>query len=83
MELSKAGANSRLSSTFWAPATCLCSPHGIAIAQCATVNVQQHADGRGFNINLDAMPIDGKLVLREPKDDEPEPQPARKGGYKK
>ena len=37
----------------------------------------EHADGKGFNLILEALPLDGKLVLREPK--EPEPQ---KGGNK-
>jgi hypothetical protein len=26
-----------------------------------------HEDGEGFNVHLDALPIDGKLVLRVPK----------------
>jgi hypothetical protein len=43
-------------------------------------SVFAHADGRGFNIVLEALPIDGKLVLREIK--EPEPQPERKS-YKR
>lgn len=25
-----------------------------------------HKDGKGFNLQLDALPIDGRLVLREP-----------------
>jgi len=29
-----------------------------------------HASGDGFNIQLDALPIDGKIVLRVPKADE-------------
>jgi hypothetical protein len=40
-----------------------------------------HEDGDGFNIVLQALPIDGKIVLRQPKDDsaeqQPEPQQAR------
>jgi hypothetical protein len=28
-----------------------------------------HADGKGFNILLQSLPIDGKIVLRPPKDD--------------
>ena len=28
-----------------------------------------HQDGEGFNIRLDALPLDGKLVLLPPKDD--------------
>jgi hypothetical protein len=30
----------------------------------------EHADGKGYNVILQALPIDGKLVLRVPKDDE-------------
>jgi hypothetical protein len=29
-----------------------------------------HQDGTGFNIVLQALPIDGKIVLRQPKADE-------------
>ena len=29
-----------------------------------------HADGKGFNLTLSALPVDGKLVLREPKPEE-------------
>ncbi len=29
-----------------------------------------HQDGEGFNIVLQALPIDGKIVLRVPKGDE-------------
>ncbi len=36
-----------------------------------------HADGGGFNVVLQALPIDGRIVLRLPKDDEPAEQPAR------
>ena len=36
-----------------------------------------HADGKGFNIVLQALPIDGKIVLREPTDEGPEQQPRR------
>jgi len=31
-----------------------------------------HADGKGFNVVLQALPLDGKVVLREPQDDEPQ-----------
>lgn len=31
-----------------------------------------HQDGDGFNIVLQALPIDGKIVLRHPKDDPPQ-----------
>ena len=34
-----------------------------------------HQDGKGFNIVLQALPIDGKIVLREPQEDDRE-QPA-------
>ena len=34
-----------------------------------------HQDGEGYNIVLQALPIDGKIVLRPPKaDDEQQPQ---------
>ena len=29
-----------------------------------------HRDGKGFNVVLQALPIDGKLVLRLPKDED-------------
>ena len=35
-----------------------------------------HQDGDGYNIVLQALPIDGKIVLRLPKDDKPD-QPAQ------
>ncbi len=28
-----------------------------------------HKNGGGYNLNLDALPVDGKIVLREPYDD--------------
>lgn len=33
-----------------------------------------HADGKGFNVLLQALPLDGKMVLRlhEPKEDDAE-----------
>jgi hypothetical protein len=31
-----------------------------------------HEDGDGYNIVLQALPIDGKIVLRLPKDDQTE-----------
>jgi len=34
-----------------------------------------HEDGDGFNIVLQALPIDGKIVLRLPRDDQPEEPP--------
>lgn len=33
-----------------------------------------HKDGDGFNLTLSALPINGRLVLRKPKVDEPEPE---------
>ena len=41
-----------------------------------------HKDGAGFNLVLDALPLDGKLVLRVVKD-EPEPEPVKKGYTRK
>ena len=38
-----------------------------------------HKDGKGLNIILQAFPLDGKIVLREPSDDEQE-QPGDKSG---
>lgn len=39
-----------------------------------------HEDGEGFNLLLQALPIDGKLVLRRYKEEEAEePQPKGKG----
>ena len=34
-----------------------------------------HQDSKGFNVILQALPIDGKVVLRVPKEDEPEQPP--------
>ena len=48
-----------------------------------------HQDGDGFNVVLQALPIDGKIVLRLPKDDQtPQPdqsrnQASRKSGAKR
>lgn len=34
-----------------------------------------HQDGKGFNVMLAALPVDGKVVLRVPRDDkEDQPQ---------
>jgi hypothetical protein len=41
--------------------------------------VFEHKDGKGFNIVLQALPLDGKIVCREIAEDEakqPEPQQA-------
>jgi hypothetical protein len=45
-------------------------------------SVFPHGDGKGFNIVLEALPLDGKLVLRELKEKEP-PPPAKKGYQKR
>jgi hypothetical protein len=38
-----------------------------------------HQDGKGFNVVLQSLPLDGKIVLREPQeDDRAEPQGAKK-----
>lgn len=37
-----------------------------------------HKDGKGLNVVLQAFPLDGKIVLREPSDDEPEQQGDRR-----
>lgn len=34
----------------------------------------QHQDGDGFNVVLQALPINGKIVLRLPKTQEEEPE---------
>ena len=34
-----------------------------------------HQDGRGFNVMLAALPVDGKVVLRIPRDDAEDQQP--------
>ena len=45
-----------------------------------------HQDGDGYNIVLQALPIDGKVVLRLPKDDQTaqqdqgQTQPSKKAG---
>lgn len=31
-----------------------------------------HKDGQGYNVQMDAMPVDGKLVLRTVSDDQDE-----------
>ena len=38
-----------------------------------------HKDGKGFNVVLQAFPLDGKIVLREPSDDEPEQSDETRG----
>ena len=44
-------------------------------------SVFAHGDGKGYQVILEALPLDGRLVLRELK--EPEPEPPKKSGYKK
>jgi hypothetical protein len=41
-----------------------------------------HTDGKGFNIMLQALPIDGKIVLREPQD-EPERHQQQSGSRRR
>jgi hypothetical protein len=36
-----------------------------------------HKDGKGFNIVMQAFPLDGKIVCREIAEDEPEQQTPR------
>ena len=44
----------------------------------------EHEDRQGYNLLLQALPIDGKLVLRTYKDDEDvKPAPKDKGYHKK
>ena len=37
----------------------------------------QHQDGKGFNITLSALPLNGRLVVREPKVDEADAEAGR------
>jgi hypothetical protein len=39
-----------------------------------------HGDGSGFNIQLDAVPIDGKITLRVPTESEEQASPASGAG---
>jgi len=41
-----------------------------------------HDDGEGFNLLLQALPIDGKLVLRTYKESEEEAEPPKGKGKK-
>jgi hypothetical protein len=36
-----------------------------------------HEDGKGYNIVLQALPIDGRVVLRVPRDDDTHQRPER------
>ena len=39
----------------------------------------EHADKKGLNVVLQALPVDGRVVLRVPKDDEkPDEQPRQR-----
>ena len=38
-----------------------------------------HQDGDGYNVVLQALPIDGKIVLRLPKDDTAAESPPERG----
>ena len=42
-----------------------------------------HEDGDGFNLLLQALPLDGKIVLRTYKEDEAEQEKVVKGKFKK
>jgi len=42
-----------------------------------------HDDGEGFNLLLQALPIDGKIVLRTYREEEEEPKAKGKPGYSK
>jgi hypothetical protein len=42
-----------------------------------------HEDGEGFNLLLNALPVDGKLVLRTYKDKPEEQEKIIKGRFKK
>jgi hypothetical protein len=42
-----------------------------------------HEDGDGFNLLLQAQPLDGKIVLRTYKEDEGEQEKVVKGKFKK
>ena len=42
-----------------------------------------HQDGDGYNIVLQALPIDGKIVLRLPKDEAPEGGQGNRAGREK
>ena len=43
----------------------------------------RHEDGEGFNLLLQAMPLDGKLVLRTYKEQPEEQEKVVKGKFKK
>jgi len=37
----------------------------------------RHEDGKGFNISLSCLPVNGRLVVREPKVDEADAEAGR------
>lgn len=39
-----------------------------------------HQDGKGFNIMLQAFPLDGKIVCREVSEDDQVPEASKSGG---
>ncbi len=34
-----------------------------------------HGDGKGFTLAIDLLPLNGRIVLREPREDEPKQEP--------
>ena len=42
-----------------------------------------HKDAKGFNIVLESLPLDGKLVMREITDAEAEPEPQKGKGARR
>lgn len=43
----------------------------------------EHKDGKGYNLVLEALPLDGRLVLRDVQDREPEPEPEPKSSRRR
>ncbi|KRR20997.1 hypothetical protein CQ14_35980 [Bradyrhizobium lablabi] len=51
------------------------TPHGVFVVEGEGDNAYwskigaawPHQDGKGFNIQLSSLPLDGRLVIREPK----------------
>jgi len=43
----------------------------------------RHENGEGYNVLLQAMPLDGKLVMRTYKDDDDKKEDGKNGKYKK
>jgi hypothetical protein len=48
-----------------------------SMAGMAPKMVIMHQDGEGFNVMLQALPINGKIVLRPPKDKSEDEPPAK------